>query len=128
MHRRIPQSDRCGFAVLSNSTISGSAFSGPKAPFEDGGQGILDATAGRDRFRGGADTGSFRVAGLSAIGWDVDPIEYDTTQHTNLDTYERILPEDAIPSVTAIAALAWHLANVEQLPRFTKDQMPPAGR
>jgi len=95
-------------------------------PFAGGGAGIVGAIAGRDRFAGGADTGSFRVAGLPAIGWDVDPIEYNLTQHTNLDTYERILPEDAVNSVNVVAALAWHLANRDPMvPRFAGDQIPP---
>jgi carboxypeptidase Q len=96
------------------------------APFDEGGAGIVGAVAGRDRIAGGADTGSFRVAGLPAIGWDADPIEYQShTWHTNLDTYERILPEDAVKTVTVIAAAIWHMSNRDQmLPRFSKEQMP----
>ena len=46
--------------------------------------------------------------------------------HTNLDTYERIVPEDARQAATVIAAAVWHVANREEmLPRFTKEQMPP---
>ena len=99
-------------------------------PFEDSGAGIVGAVPGRNRVAGGADTGSFRVAGLPAIGWDVDPIEYEShTWHTNLDTYERILPNDVVETVTVLAAPVWHLANREQmLPRFTREQMPAPNR
>ena len=56
-----------------------------------------------------------------------DPIEYQSaTWHTNLDTYERIVPEDVIKAVTVIAATVWHVANRDaMLPRFTKENMPP---
>ena len=38
---------------------------------------------------------SFNEAGLPGIGVQQDPIEYNShTWHTNLDTYERIIPED----------------------------------
>ena len=55
-----------------------------------------------------------------------DPIEYQSaTWHTNLDTYERIVPEDAMKAATVIAAAVWHVANREEmLPRFTKEKMP----
>jgi carboxypeptidase Q len=56
----------------------------------------------------------------------VDPIEYQShTRHTNLDTSERILPEDAVKTVTVIAAAIWHMSNRDQmLPRFSKEPMP----
>ena len=55
-----------------------------------------------------------------------DPIEYGShTWHTNLDTYERIVPDDAMKAAAVIAAGVWHVANRdEMLPRFAKDQMP----
>ena len=55
-----------------------------------------------------------------------DPIEYGTmTHHTNLDTYERIIPDDVKQAATEIAAAVWHVANRnEMVPRFTKDKMP----
>ncbi len=56
-----------------------------------------------------------------------DPIEYNSvTWHTNLDTYERAVPEDLKQAATVIAAEVWHLANRDQpMPRFTKDDFPP---
>ena len=45
------------------------------------------------RVEGGSDNGAFAVAGLPGIGTQQDNIEYNsTTWHTNLDTYERIVP------------------------------------
>jgi carboxypeptidase Q len=94
------------------------------APFED--LGVLGAVASSSRRRGGTDHTSFNEAGLTGVGVAQDPIEYGShTWHTNLDTYERIIPEDAVKSATAIAAVVYHVAmRDERLPRFTKEQMP----
>ena len=55
-----------------------------------------------------------------------DPIEYGSmTHHTNLDTYERIIPEDVQKDAAVIASEVWHVANREEMvPRFAKDKMP----
>jgi hypothetical protein len=94
------------------------------APFED--LGVAGAAPNTSRAVGGTDSTSFSNAGLAGIGLQQDPIEYQSaTGHTNLDTYERIVPEDAKKAMTVIAAAVWHVANRdEMLPRFTKDKMP----
>lgn len=93
-------------------------------PFAD--LGVAGASASKSRRTGGTDSTSFNAAGLAGIGLGQDPIEYfGTTWHTNLDTYERIVPEDAMNASIVIAGAVWHLANRdEMLPRFTKEQMP----
>jgi Zn-dependent M28 family amino/carboxypeptidase len=98
------------------------------APFED--LGVAGAVPSTSRAVGGTDSTSFSNAGLAGVGLQQDPIEYQThTWHTNLDTYERIVPEDARQAATVIAAAVWHVANRDQpVPRFTKDQMPPPMR
>ena len=55
-----------------------------------------------------------------------DPIQYQSyTWHTNLDTYERVLDQDAIASAIAVAAAVYQLAMRDQLlPRFSPDEMP----
>lgn len=94
------------------------------APF--GSDGLLGATTTRSRRRGGSDHTSFNEAGLPGIGVGQDPIEYGThTWHTNLDTYERIVEADVRVSAMEMAVAAYALAmRDEQLPRFTKDDMP----
>jgi carboxypeptidase Q len=94
------------------------------APFAD--NGVMGATTTTSRRRGGSDHTSFNEAGLPGIGVQQDPIEYGTyTWHTNLDTYERIIENDAQQSAMAIAAAVYHLAmRDEKLPRLTKEQMP----
>ncbi len=95
------------------------------APFED--LGAMGALPGQSRGLGGSDHTSFNQAGLPGIGVMQDPLEYFTaTWHTNLDTYERIIEDDAKKSALVIAAAVYALATRdEQLPRFKKEEMPP---
>jgi hypothetical protein len=91
-----------------------------------GDYGAAGVVANGSRFLGGTDSASFSAAGLPGIGTSQDPIEYALTRHTNLDTYERIVPDDAKKAAALLAAEIWHLANREEmLPRFTKETMPP---
>ena len=99
-------------------------------PFED--FGVLGASATSSRATGGTDSTSFNNAGLPGIGFGQDPIEYNSaTWHTNLDTYERIIEQDAKQSAMTIASVLYHLAmRDEMLPRFPAAEMPalPQGR
>jgi len=93
-------------------------------PFAD--LGVAGAVATSSRATGGTDSTSFNNAGLPGIGMQQDPIEYNSvTHHTNLDTYERIIPEDVKTAATVIAGSLWYVANLDQMiPRFAKDKMP----
>jgi carboxypeptidase Q len=95
------------------------------APFSD--LGVAGAIANKSRRLGGTDSTSFAQAGLPGIGMGQDPIEYFTdTWHTNLDTYERIIPEDVQKAAMVAAAAIYQLAmRDEMLPRFAKADMPP---
>ena len=88
------------------------------APFED--LGVVGASATMSRRRGGSDHTSFNEAGLPGISMRQDPIQYGTyTWHTNLDTYERVIEQDAVTSAITIAAAVYHLAmRDELLPRL----------
>jgi hypothetical protein len=92
--------------------------------FEDFGVGGIGTTS--SRMTGGTDSTSFNNAGLPGVGAQQDPIEYGSlTHHTNLDTYERIIPDDVKRDAAIIAAAVWHAANRDQMiPRFTKETMP----
>jgi hypothetical protein len=94
------------------------------APFSD--LGVVGATTTRSRRQGGSDHTAFNAAGLPGIGMQLDPIEYQTyTWHTNLDTFERIVVEDAQASAIVTAAAVYHLATRDGLlPRLDKAQMP----
>ena len=95
------------------------------APFRD--LGVIGATNTQNRGGGGnSDFASFNRAGLPGIDVRQDPIQYFThSWHTNLDTYERIVEEDARKSAIVIASVVYHLAmRNELLPRFAGEQMP----
>jgi Zn-dependent M28 family amino/carboxypeptidase len=94
------------------------------APFSD--LGVLGATSTTSRTRGSSDHSSFNWAGLPGITVMQDPIEYGSyTWHTNLDTFERVVEDDAKKSAIAIAGAVYHLAMREALmPRFTREEMP----
>jgi carboxypeptidase Q len=94
-------------------------------PFQD--DGVAGAIASRSRNLGGTDSTAFNQAGLPGIGLAQDPIEYGThTWHTNLDTYERILEDDAKKDAVIVATAVYQLAmRDELLPRYSKDSMPP---
>ena len=63
-------------------------------------------SASTARVEGGSDNGAFAVAGLPGIGTQQDTIEYNsTTWHTNLDTYERIVPEDVMHNAVITASV-----------------------
>jgi carboxypeptidase Q len=95
------------------------------APFAD--LGVAGAIASKSRRLGGTDSTSFSQAGLPGIGLGQDPIEYfGDTWHTNLDTYERIIEDDAKKSAIVVAAAMYQLAmRDDMLPRFSKTDMPP---
>jgi hypothetical protein len=99
-------------------------------PFEE--WGVYGASASTARVEGGSDNGAFAVAGLPGIGAMQDPIEYNsTTWHTNLDTYERIVPDDVMKNAVITASVVMHMADRDSMmPRFAGKEMPavPAGR
>ncbi len=88
--------------------------------------GVAGVSTTNSRATGGTDSTSFNNAGLPGVGFSQDPIEYNTmTHHTNLDTYERIIPDDVKKAAAIVAAAVWHVANMEEMvPRFSKDAMP----
>jgi Zn-dependent M28 family amino/carboxypeptidase len=98
------------------------------APFKD--MGVIGVATTNARQRAGSDYANFYIAGLPGIKVEQDPIQYrNFTWHTNVDTYERVVEEDAIQSAIVVAAAVYHLAMRDDLlPRFSKDQMPPPPR
>ena len=99
-------------------------------PFAD--LGVVGARGNPGRAQMHSDHGSFNVAGFTAINVWQDPIV--GFGHTNLDTYERIILEDAQKAATVMAATVYELANRdERLPRLSEKEMPapppvPQGR
>jgi hypothetical protein len=93
-------------------------------PFEE--WGVYGANPSSARVEGGSDNGAFAVAGLPGIGAQQDPIEYNsTTWHTNLDNYERIVPDDVMKNAVITASVVYGLAGRDaMLPRFPAGEMP----
>ncbi|MGH9468573.1 MAG: M20/M25/M40 family metallo-hydrolase [Terriglobales bacterium] len=94
------------------------------APFHD--WGFMGAVATNSRRTGGTDSTSFSQAGLPGVNFAQDPIEYQPySWHTNLDTYERLVPQDLREGAAEIASAAYALAMApEPLPRFDAAHMP----
>ena len=71
------------------------------------------------RDTGGTDHQSFDGVGLPGFQFIQDEIEYNQmTHHTNLDTYERLQPNDMMKNATIAAGFAYLAANRdEKLPR-----------
>jgi carboxypeptidase Q len=88
--------------------------------------GVAGAISTTSRAVGGTDSTSFNNAGLPGVGMMQDPIEYGSmTHHTNLDTYERIIPDDVKKDAAVIAAEVWDVANRDEMvARFSKEKMP----
>jgi carboxypeptidase Q len=88
--------------------------------------GMAGANTTSSRATGGTDSTSFNNAGLPGIGMSQDPIEYGSlTHHTNLDTYERVIPDEVQKAAAIIAAAVMDVANRDAMvPRFTKATMP----
>jgi Zn-dependent M28 family amino/carboxypeptidase len=94
-------------------------------PFAD--LGVVGAVQNVRRGIASTDSASFAAAGLPSVNFELDPIQYDAaTHHTNLDTYERIIEEDARASAIVVAGALYQLAMRDApLPRFPQATMPP---
>ena len=79
---------------------------------------------------GGTDHQSFDATNLPGFQFIQDAVEYDSmTHHTNLDSYERLQPEDMRRNATIAAAFAFLAANREEkLPRKPATPAPAGGR
>ncbi|MEZ5316403.1 MAG: M20/M25/M40 family metallo-hydrolase [Vicinamibacterales bacterium] len=78
---------------------------------------------------GGTDHQSFDGAGLPGFQFIQDEVEYGSmTHHTNLDSYERLQPEDMRRNATIAAAFAYLTANRDDLLPRKPDTPLPGGR
>ncbi len=88
-------------------------------PFNDVGATIVTL-----RNTSGTDHLSFDRVGLPGFQFVQDPTDYSThVHHTDLDTWDHIVPEDLKQAAAIIATFAWQAANREQkLPRKPLDE------
>ena len=75
----------------------------------------------------GTDHLSFDAVGLPGFQFIQDPMEYSSrTHHTNLDLYDRVLPEDVMKNAIVMASFVYHAANRDEpLPRKTLPKPQP---
>lgn len=83
-------------------------------PFRD-----LGATTLTINNTGGTDHLAFDAVGVPGFQFIQDKIAYDTrTHHTNMDTYDHLVPEDLKQAATIVAAFVYNTAQRdERLPR-----------
>jgi hypothetical protein len=76
---------------------------------------------------GSTDHVSFDAVGIPGFQFIQDPIEYNTrTHHTNMDTYDHLVPEDLKQASVIVASFVYHTAmRDEKLPR--KELPKPRG-
>ena len=81
------------------------------------------------RNTGGTDHQAFDAVGLPGFQFIQDPLEYSSrTHHTNLDVYERAIPQDLMQNAIVVASFAYQAANREALfPRKPLPKARPAG-
>jgi carboxypeptidase Q len=89
--------------------------------------GVVGANPHGVRRLRSTDSTTFSRAGLPAIGLSQDPTDNPSAWHSNLDTYERVLVEDAKQAAVVAATLAQALSvRDDLLPRFAPASMPSA--
>ena len=72
---------------------------------------------------GGTDHQAFDAVGIPGFQFIQDEIESDTrTHHTNMDTYDHLVPEDLMQASTVIASFAYNTAQREE--KIPRKQLP----
>lgn len=91
------------------------------APFRD-----LGVTTISIRNTGGTDHLSFDAVGLPGFQFIQDPLDYGTiTHHSDMDTYDHVIPEDLMQASAVIATVVYEAANrKEMLPRRELPKAP----
>ena len=107
---------------LQGDTAAGPVFRRWLKPFRD-----LAVTTVSPLNTGGTDHVSFVNAGIPGFQFIQDPIEYENrTHHTNMDTYDHLLPDDLKQAAAIIAFFAYQTAMREELiPRAAPSKMLP---
>jgi hypothetical protein len=79
---------------------------------------------------GGTDHQSFDAVGIPGFQFIQDGIEYNTrTHHTNMDSYDHLIPEDLRQAATIVATFVYNAAQrAEKLPRKELPKPRTGGR
>jgi carboxypeptidase Q len=104
---------------LQGNKEAGSIFSKWLESFKDIGAGTVTINN-----TGGTDHLAFDAVGIPGFQFIQDAIEYNTrTHHTNMDTYDHLVPDDLKQAATIVAAFVYNTAQRDQkIPRKPKAQ------
>jgi Zn-dependent M28 family amino/carboxypeptidase len=102
-----------GIYLQGNESVR-SLFTNWLQPFHDDGASTVTINN-----TGGTDHLAFDAVGIPGFQFIQDPIEYDTrTHHTNMDTYDHLVPEDLKQASVIVASFVYNTAmKDEKIPR-----------
>jgi len=76
---------------------------------------------------GGTDHLSFDAIGIPGFQFIQDALEYDTrTHHTNMDTYDHLVPDDLKQAAMIVAAFVYNTAQRDE--KIPRKELPKAGQ
>jgi hypothetical protein len=105
---------------LQGNAAAGPIFSKWLEPFYD-----LGAKTVTIDNTGGTDHQAFDAVGIPGFQFIQDEIEYNTrTHHTNMDTYDHLVPEDLKQAATIIASFVYNTAQLDQ--KIPRKELPKA--
>ncbi|MGB4843921.1 MAG: M20/M25/M40 family metallo-hydrolase, partial [Ferruginibacter sp.] len=105
---------------LQGNEAAGPIFSKWLEPFYD-----LDAKTVTIDNTGGTDHLAFDAVGIPGFQFIQDEIEYNTrTHHTNMDTYDHLVPEDLKQAATVIASFVYNTAQLDNM--IPRKELPKA--
>lgn len=110
---------------LQGNKEAGPIFSKWLEPFKDLGAGTVTINN-----TGGTDHLAFDAMGIPGFQFIQDQIEYNTrTHHTNMDTYDHLVPEDLKQAATIVAAFVYNTAQRDKkIPRKNSQNQGQANR
>ena len=110
---------------LQGNKEAGPIFSKWLEPFKDLGAGTVTINN-----TGGTDHLAFDAVGIPGFQFIQDQIEYNTrTHHTNMDTYDHLVPEDLKQAATIVASFVYNTAQRDQkIPRKAMPQVQAQNR
>ncbi len=110
---------------LQGNKSAGDIFTQWLQPFNDMGAKTITISN-----TGGTDHLSFDGVGIPGFQFIQDEIEYDTrTHHTNMDTYDHLIPDDLKQAAMIVAAFVYETAQrTEKIPRKELPKPQTGGR
>lgn len=107
---------------LQGNKAAGSIFQEWLQPFND-----LGAKTVTINNTGGTDHLSFDAIGIPGFQFIQDALEYDTrTHHTNMDTYDHLVPDDLKQAAMIVAAFVYNTAQRDE--KIPRKELPKAGQ